>query len=58
MISYGLTTSGWVWSRDQSSGMMNFLNSINPKERVELLDHWIVGIQWMLWQLRSLMKIR
>lgn len=42
MISYGLTTSGWVWSRDQSSGMMNFLNSIAQRKGgvTGSLDSW------------------
>ena len=26
MISRGITTTGWSWSRDQANGMMNFLN--------------------------------
>lgn len=42
MISRGIPTKGWVWSRDQSNGMMSFLNKI-AKEKGGVtgsLDSW------------------
>ena len=32
MISRGIPTTGWSWSRDQASGMMNFLNTAAQKK--------------------------
>tara|TARA_B100000902_G_scaffold188634_1_gene180487 strand:+ start:104 stop:1384 length:1281 start_codon:yes stop_codon:yes gene_type:complete len=42
MISRGITTSGWSWSRDQSNGMMNFLNKIAQQKGgvTGSLDSW------------------
>jgi len=42
MISRSISTTGWVWSRDQSSGMMNFLNKIAQQKGgvTGSLDSW------------------
>lgn len=42
MISRGVPTNGWVWSRAQSNGMMNFLNGIAQKKGgvTGSLDSW------------------
>ena len=42
MISRSIPTSGWVWSRDQANGMMNFLNNIAQKKGgvTGSLDSW------------------
>ena len=42
MISRGITTSGWSWSRDQANGMMNFLNKIAQQKGgvTGSLDSW------------------
>ena len=42
IISRSVSTTGWVWSRDQANGMMNFLNKI-AKEKGGVtgsLDSW------------------
>ena len=42
MISRGITTTGWSWSRDQANGMMNFLNKIAQQKGgvTGSLDSW------------------
>ena len=42
MISRGIPTNGWNWSRDQANGMMNFLNDIAQKRGgvTGSLDSW------------------
>ena len=42
MISRSISTAGWVWSRDQANGMMNFLNNIAQKKCgvTGSLDSW------------------
>lgn len=42
MISRGVSVTGWSWSRDQATGMMNFLNTIAQKKGgvTGSLDSW------------------
>ena len=42
MISRGIPTTGWSWSRDQASGMMNFLNKTAQQKGgiTGSLDSW------------------
>ena len=42
MISRSIPTTGWVWSRDQPNGMMNFLNRIAQQKGgvTGSLDSW------------------
>ena len=42
MISRGITTTGWSWSRDQANGMMNFSNKIAQQKGgvTGSLDSW------------------
>jgi|TARA_B100000073_G_scaffold288149_1_gene250199 hypothetical protein len=42
MISRGISTTGWSWSRDQANGMMNFLNKIAQQKGgvTGSLDSW------------------
>ena len=42
MISRSIPTAGWSWSRDQSTGMMNFLNKIAQQKGgvTGSLDSW------------------
>jgi hypothetical protein len=42
MAAYSVPTSGWVWSRGEANGMMNFLNDIAQKKGgvTGSLDSW------------------
>ena len=42
MISRSIPTAGWVWSRDEPNGMMNFLNRIAQRKGgiTGSLDSW------------------